>query len=211
MKRILNLSIVLFLITVTMNAQGFEITPQFGYQINSKLNYSGGYLKVPGSAMYGVTASVNLKNGMNAEFSWIHQGSDLLVSRLTFGEENWGGLNVNHYQFGAVQDFGSDEELKPFFGVSVGWSTFSPENNSQLSTAPTYLSSTSTFTFGVSGGIKYMFTNHIGLRVQSQLLMPVYSSYYYGYNYNGYSNVMAMLNFSGGLIFAFGDNKTTFD
>lgn len=73
MKKILKISIVLFLITVTMNAQGFEITPQFGYQINSKLNYNGGYLKVPGSAMYGVTASVNLRNGMNAEFSWIHQ------------------------------------------------------------------------------------------------------------------------------------------
>ena len=80
------------------------------------------------------------------------------------------------------------------------------DNNGGVSA---YLSSTSTFTFGLSAGIKYMFTSHIGLRVQSQLLMPVYYGGYYGYGYGGYSKVVAMLNFSGGLIFAFGDRDTT--
>ena len=108
-----------------------------------------------------------------------------------------------------MQHFGYDEDIRPFFGVSAGWSTFSPDNNNFNQGVPA-LRDYSTFTFGLSGGIKYMFTNHIGLRVQSQLLLPVYgSSYYYGYTYYGYSKVAAMLNFSGGLIFAFGDRDTT--
>lgn len=212
MKRILTIGAILFSLTISMNAQGIEITPQFGYQINSKLNFNRGDIKIPGSSQFGITGSVNIGRGMAAEFSWAQQNSELNVSHVDgpVNNGNWGDLKINHYQFGAVQHFGNDEDLRPFFGVSGGWSTFNPENNNQDQSVP-YLSSYSTFTFGLSGGIKYMFTNHIGLRVQSQLLLPIYgSTYYYGYpSYYGYSKVAAMLNFSGGLIFAFGDRDTT--
>ena len=213
MKNTLRISVILFLASITMNAQGFEITPQYGYQINSKLNFDGGDIKIPGSSLYGITGSYNLNNGMAFEFSWAQQKSDLKASSVVdlVNDGNWGDVKINHYQFGGIQHFGNDDDLRPFFGVSAGWSTFSPENNNQGQDNLQYLSSTSTFTFGISGGIKYMFTNHIGLRIQSQLLLPIYgSTYYYGYPYyTGYSKVAALLNFSGGLIFAFGDRDTT--
>jgi len=215
MKNILKLSILIFLVSFTMNAQGIEITPQFGYQINSKFNFSRGYLKVPGSGLFGLTGSVNMRHGMAAEFSWSQQNSDINVSgpESPVNRGDWGGVSINHYQFGAVQHFGNDADLRPFFGVSAGWSTFNPDNdfyNADNNDSPPYLSSTSTFTFGLTAGIKYMFTNHIGLRVQSNLLLPVYYGSYYGYYpYTGYSKVAALLNFSGGIIFAFGDRDTT--
>lgn len=212
MKNTLRISVLLFLVTFAMNAQGgFEITPQYGYQINSKLNFNTGDIKIPGSGQFGATIGYNISRGMAAEFSWTQQNSDIKVNALNPPNNgNWGDITINHYQFGAVQHFGNDEDLRPFFGVSAGWSTFSPDNNFQDEVGQ-YLSSTSTFTFGISGGIKYMFTNHIGLRVQSQLLLPVYygGSYWGYYGYTSYSKVFAMLNFSGGLIFAFGDSDTT--
>ena len=212
MKNTLRISVLLFLVTFAMNAQGgFEITPQYGYQINSKFKFNTGEIKIPASSQFGATVGYNIGRGMAAEFSWTQQNSELEVKAVGTPENGgkWGDVSINHYQFGAVQHFGNDEDLRPFFGVSFGWSTFSPDNNFRDESVP-YLNSTSTFTFGISGGIKYMFTNHIGLRVQSQLLLPVYGGTYYGYpTYTGYSNVVAMLNFSGGLIFAFGDRDTT--
>lgn len=212
MKNSIRISIVVFLMTIGMNAQGgFEITPQYGYQINSKLNFNTGEIKIPGSSQFGATIGYNIGRGIAAEFSWTQQNSDIKVNAVTPPQNggNFGDVMINHYQFGAVQHFGNDDDLRPFFGVSAGWSTFSPDNTFQNSVD--YLSSTSTFTFGISGGIKYMFTNHIGLRVQSQLLLPVYygGAYFGYYGYTSYSKVFAMLNFSGGLIFAFGDRDTT--
>lgn len=212
MKNTLRISVLLFLVTFAMNAQGgFEITPQYGYQINSKINFNTGDIKIPGSGQFGVTVGYNIGRGMAAEFSWTQQNSDMKVNAVNPPQNggNFGDIMINHYQFGAVQHFGNDEDLRPFFGVSAGWSTFSPDNT--FPDDVDYLSSTSTFTFGLSGGIKYMFTNHIGLRVQSQLLLPVYygGSYFGYYGYTSYSKVFAMLNFSGGLIFAFGDGDTT--
>ncbi|MBV1887933.1 MAG: hypothetical protein KUG51_01455, partial [Urechidicola sp.] len=149
--------------------------------------------------------------GIAVEFSWAQQNSELEVNAPNPDNGgDYGDVSINHYQIGGVQHFGNDKDLRPFLGMSGGWSTFNPENNNQDQDVD-YLNSYSTFTFGISGGIKYMFTNHIGLRVQSQLLLPIYgsSSYYYYPSYYGYSRVAAMLNFSGGLIFAFGDRDTT--
>jgi hypothetical protein len=211
MKKITSICVLFLLFAVTASAQ-FEITPQFGYQINSKINFDRGEMKMPGSGLYGITGSYNLGNEMAFEFSWVHQDSELDVRHVNSVPNggNWGDVSVNHYQFGSVQHFGYDDDLRPFIGISIGWSTFSPENNNQglgdVDAVP-YLSSTSTFTFGISGGVKYMFTDNIGIRVQSQLLLPTYygGSYYGWYGYTSYSKVFAMLNFSGGLIFAFGD------
>lgn len=215
MKNTLKISVLLFFVTIVMNAQGIEITPQYGYQINSKLNFNRGDIKVRGSGEFGITGSVNVGRGLAAEFSWLQQNSDLKVNHVEGPANNgdWGDISINHYQFGAVQHFGNDDNVRPFFGVSGGWSTFNPENNFYDNgdvDAPPYLNTTTTFTFGISGGVKYMFSNHVGIRLQGNLLLPVYGGVYYGYYpYQGYSNVVALLNFSGGLIFAFGDRDTT--
>ncbi|GAB1308006.1 hypothetical protein KH5_06890 [Urechidicola sp. KH5] len=214
MKKTLFIFFGALLFTIGFQAQSFEITPQFGYQINSKLNYNGGYVKLPGGEQYGVTGSFNTGNRINFEFSWTHQDSEIRIKDILFNpyeERNWGDVAINHYLFGAIQDFGNDDQVKPFFGVAIGWSTFNPENNGA---AEFNLSSYTTFTFALSGGVKYMFNDYLGFRLQSQLLLPVYGGgVYYGgpYGYAGYSKVAAMLNFSGGLIIAFGDNKTTFN
>lgn len=214
MKKIyLFLFAILVFATLNTNAQTFEITPQYGFQFNSKLNYNGGYIKFPNSGQYGVTGGVNFGSSLDFEFSWTHQDSEIRIKDILFDpyeERNWGDVAINHYLFGGVQKFGYRDEFKPFLGVALGWSTFSPENNGG---AAINLDSYTTFTFAVSGGAKFMLNDTFGLRLQTQLIMPVYGGgVYWGgpYGYVGYSNVAAMFNISGGIIIAFGDNSTTF-
>lgn len=202
MNKLLSISLLLFIVSFTITAQSIEITPQYGYQIGSKYNFYGGYIKLSSSDQYGFTASINMGDDIEAEFYWAHQNTDVRIKdRWDYLQESFiTDVTVNHYQLGAIHTFGDNDDALPFFGMSLGWSTFNPDDK-------LYKSSTK-FTIGISGGFKYFFSDHIGIRLQTQLLMPVEWGGVY-YSSGGGSGVTAggtllQLNFSGGLIFAFG-------
>lgn len=200
MKNSLKITLVLFLISFAINAQKFEVTPQYGYQIGSKYNYSGGYLKLEGSSQYGLTIDASISNDVQAEFYWVQQNTSLRIKDVIQypHEEELTDVTINHYQIGAIHKFGYSDVL-PFIGISAGWSTFNAEEER--------FSSLTTFTLGLTGGMKYFFTDNIGIRLQSQLLMPInWGGIYVGGGGGGVSagGSILQLNFSAGLILAFG-------
>jgi len=176
-----------------------EITPQYGYQVGAKYNFYNGYVKMDASDQYGLTLNFDLNGyGLQAEAFWVMQNS--VVSIRDYydypRETEISDLKVNHFQFGVINQW-ENGQLAPFFGMSAGFSIFDPSE---------YNSSTK-FTLGLSGGLKYYFTDVIGIRLQSQLLMPI--DWGGVYIYPGGSSVdvggtILQLNFSGGLIFALG-------
>lgn len=182
-------------------AQKVEITPQYGYQVGAKYNYYGGYLKLKSSDQYGLTFGINATDDISVEFMWAQQNTDIRIKDFQFypNETKLTDVVVNHYQIGAMHMFGYGD-ARPFAGLSAGWSTFNPDLNKY--------DGTTTFTLGISGGLKYFFTERIGIRIQSQLLMPVsWGGVYVG---GGGSGVTAggsilQLNFSGGLIIGLGN------
>ena len=132
---------------------------------------------------------------------WAQQNSKVSVQDFQFypRETELTDVVVNHYQIGAVHMFGYSE-ARPFVGLSAGWSTFDPDMN--------IYNGTTTFTLGVSGGLKYFFTDRIGIRIQSQLLMPVsWGGVYVGGGGTGVTagGSILQLNFSGGLIIGLGN------
>ena len=184
--------------TLESHAQKFEITPQYGYQVGSKWNYYGGYVKLKSSDQYGLTANLSLTDDIQGEFYWAQQNSSVAVKDVVFYpvEEEVTDVTVDHFQFGVIHMFGYSE-ARPFVGLSAGWSTFSPDE-------PEYNTTTS-FSFGFSGGLKYYFTDHIGIRLQGQLLVPVqWGGVYLGTGGGGVytGGSILQLNFSGGLIIA---------
>jgi len=201
MKKTIGLSVTLLLVSFIVAAQSFEITPQYGYQIGSKYNYYSGYVKLSSSDQYGFTASIDTGNDIAVEFFLAQQNTDVRIKDRNFLQETFlTDVTVNHYQLGAIYTFGDNDDFLPFFGMSLGWSTFNPEEK-------IYDSSTK-FTIGMSGGLKYFFSDHIGIRLQTQLLMPIEWGGVY-FSSGGGAGVAAggtllQLNFSGGLIFAFG-------
>ncbi|WKK64643.1 outer membrane beta-barrel protein [Lutimonas zeaxanthinifaciens] len=202
MKKI-KLSFVLFsfLIFGSMHAQKVEITPQFGYQVGAKYNYYGGYVKLKSSEQYGLTFGINATDDITVEFMWAQQNSKVSIKDFQFypQETELTDVVVNHYQIGGIHMFGYSD-ARPFAGLSAGWSTFNPEDNRY--------DGTTTFTLGLTGGLKYFFTDRIGLRLQAQLLMPVsWGGVYIGGGGGGVTTggSILQLNFSGGLIIGLGD------
>jgi hypothetical protein len=201
MKNILLVFTICMVLTNMTWAQKVEITPQYGYQVGAKYNYYGGYVKLKGSDQYGLTFGINATDEITVEFMWAQQNSKVSVQDFQFypRETELTDVVVNHYQIGAVHMFGYSE-ARPFVGLSAGWSTFDPDMN--------IYNGTTTFTLGVSGGLKYFFTDRIGIRIQSQLLMPVsWGGVYVGGGGTGVTagGSILQLNFSGGLIIGLGN------
>ena len=187
-----------FLFFQEAEAQKFEITPQYGYQVGSKWNYYGGYVKLKASDQYGVTANLSLSDNIQGEFFWARQNTSVAVKDVVIYpvEEEVTDASVDHFQLGVIHTFGYSDAL-PFVGLSAGWSTFNPDE-------PQYNTTTS-FSFGFSGGLKYFFSDHIGIRLQGQLLVPVqWGGVYLGTGGGGVytGGSILQLNFSGGLIIA---------
>ena len=86
-------------------AQKFEITPQYGYQVGAKWNYYGGYVKLKSSDQFGVTANIFLSDNLQAEFFWAQQSSAVAT--------------VDHFQLGIIHMFGYSD-ARPFVGMSAG-------------------------------------------------------------------------------------------
>lgn len=201
MKHILFVLAISMALIQTSYSQKVEITPQYGYQVGAKYNYYGGYLKLKSSDQYGLTFGINATDDITVEFMWAQQNTDIRIKDFQFApqETELTDVVVNHYQIGAIHMFGYSE-ARPFIGLSAGWSTFNPDMG--------IYDSTTTFTLGVSGGLKYFFTDRIGIRIQSQLLMPVsWGGVYVGGGGGGVTagGSILQLNFSGGLIIGLGD------
>lgn len=182
----------------SIHAQKIEITPQFGYQVGAKWNYYGGYVKLKSSEHYGFTLDLSLSDNLQAEFFWAQENAAVAVKDFILypREEEVGDARVDHFQFGLIHTFGYGD-AKPFLGMSAGWSTFSPDAND--------FRSNSSFSLGFTGGLKYFFSDHLGIRLQGQLLMPVeWGGVYIGTGGSGVTTggSILQLNFSGGLIIA---------
>ena len=188
--------------TSSMLAQ-IEITPQAGYQIGSKYNYNGGYLKLADSEQFGITLNVDINDdGGQVEVMYAYQNAELRVQDYFFYpyETFISDITVHHVQFGFIQNFNDEEKLKPFAGLSGGFSIFDPSDS--------FYASRTKFSFGLTGGIKYFFTDRLGMRLQAQLLMPIEWGGVYYTNGGGVittGGTLVQLNFTGGLIFRLGE------
>ncbi|MEL4454712.1 hypothetical protein [Lutimonas vermicola] len=201
MKNIFIVMAVSLAFAHSVSAQKVEITPHYGYQVGAKYNYYGGYLKLKSSEQYGLTFGINATDDITLEFMWAQQNSNVRIKDFQFypNETELTDVVVNHYQLGAIHMFGYNE-ARPFIGLSAGWSSFNPDID--------LYDGTTTFTLGISGGLKYFFSNRIGIRIQSQLLMPVsWGGVYIGGGGGGVTagGSILQLNFSGGLIVGLGD------
>ena len=205
--KILKINFLTVILVAFITSSAFaqiEITPQAGYQIGSKYSYNGGYIKLKDSGQYGVTLNVDINDmGGQVEVMYAYQNAELRVQDYFIPEFHYEtfitNVNTHHVQFGFIQNFNDDEALRPFAGLSGGFTIFDP--------AKSIYASRTKFAFGLTGGIKYFFTDRIGMRMQAQLLMPIEWGGVYYTNGGGAittGGTLVQLNFTGGLIFRMG-------
>ena len=193
-------------------SQVVEITPTYGYQFGSKLNYGvSNYLKISDSDQFGITVGVEADDDMMVELSYIHHSSDLKIrdiiispteDRLTDVYADWVMIGVNRY-------FG-DGMVKPFFGGSLGV-VFLSNDNVNYDIVNYNIDNNSKFAFAFKGGVNIMFTETVGLNLQGGMMVPVTwgGVYVGGGSGGGYGGVSVSGStivgyVSGGLVFRVG-------
>ncbi len=139
-----------------------EITPFNGYRfaggvtlesINTDLNLDS-------NVSWGFTVDVNVTETVAVEFLYSTQKTLLKARGGIFGPSTpLDDVSTNYYHGGVLFHFNEyDEPVRPFIVFSLGATNFNPDVEG--------LDSTTKFSFGFGGGVKFMASDHIGARLE---------------------------------------------
>lgn len=166
MKRNILLSALLLCIVTLSSAQNLEIMPYMSYQWGGKLNFYEGDIRIQSSENYGIALNYTIPRGTILQLEYFNQSTNIDV-RLY---EELGGtyqsypVSMSWIQVGGLQGF-DFYPLVPFAGITLGAMNFNPRTNELQDS----------WKFAVTGqiGLKYYFTERIGIRIHARLLMPI--------------------------------------
>jgi hypothetical protein len=164
------LLLLLFLMPNASKAQ-VELTPFGGYMFNGKVRFVQGDLKFSDEFDYGLILGIPIRHGVTAELSYTHS-----ESKASWVPSNYYAVefppadfrvNINYFQIGAIKDMEIDEGFYGFGGLSLGAAYYN--------TTTSGISDLWRFALGLQAGLKYFFTDAIGLRLQGRMLLPIYA------------------------------------
>lgn len=194
--------ILLLLIPETVSSQRFEITGYTGWMLGGKINYYNGSAKVRDGQNWGLILGYSVADDMTVEFMYNRLVSNLQVQEYPDEPYDMFEMATQYFNIGVAKELISDGIVRPFGSVSLGVTVFSPHDsgyNDQW-----------WFSGALGGGLKIFPTEHIGIRLQARLLVPMYFS---GLGFwcgtggcsggAGTSSVIVQGDFTGGIILAF--------
>ncbi|GGZ91748.1 outer membrane beta-barrel protein [Algibacter mikhailovii] len=191
---------------LSSNAQTVEIIPSYGYQFGAKLKYGyNNYLKVQDSDQWGISLGVETFDDTMVELSYVHQGSTIRVRDIPADipdEERLADVSGDWIMIGGTRYF-PNGNIRPFLGAALGIVIVSPSNENR-EIINRSLSNDTNFAFSFKGGVNIMFSEHVGINIQGNLMFPVnYGGFYVGTGGGGAyaSSTVIMGGFSGGLVF----------
>jgi hypothetical protein len=190
----------------TSQAQSVEIIPSYGYQFGAKLSYYSNYIKVKDSDQWGLSVGFESFDDTMIEVSYIRQSSEVRIRDIVASpiEDRLTDVNADWFMVGGAKYFPKDN-IRPFVGGALGLVVITPnnENRDSFPNIPSYNSNTN-FAFSFKGGVNIMFSEHIGINLQGNLMFPVnYGGFYVGTGGGGVSvsSTVIMGGVSGGLVF----------
>ena len=164
MKRITILAAILLTSTMLF-AQSIEITPLFGYDISGKVNGYYGTFDVKDDMSFGGLLSVEVDNMSYIELGYQRTNTQVVVSSYgDFLESGRADLAVEHYQVGMLREF-QEGKVVPFAKVSLGTTRYAQMSNGN---ERYWL-----FSAGVGLGAKVFLNDMVGLRLHTNLMLPM--------------------------------------
>jgi opacity protein-like surface antigen len=142
----------------------FELQPFAGYKWGGGANVAGNALgisriDIDSSVAYGATATFNPSENFGFEFLWNRQATN--ASGHYSGGTTYPtkiGVTLDQFHGDFLLSFaGHGSKVEPFVLVGVGATDMHGSG-----------SSTTKFSFGVGGGVKYFVSRHLGFRVQAR-------------------------------------------
>ena len=182
--------------------QQFELTPFAGYQLTSNLQTFSGELKINNSFNYGADLDIRLSNDLLIELLYIRAETEVSLKKEFYQTvEKLFDMSVEYFQAG-VQIETETGDFRPFAAFTIGATYFNPLDSNYESDWK--------FSFTAGGGVKYYFTNNIGVRAQWRFLVPIYFSSTSIFCNNGYCGIIVsggtyllQYDLTAGLVFSF--------
>lgn len=134
-----------------------EITPFYGYRFGGNFQdyYTGADLNVNDDASYGASLGWNVNEELTVELLWSRQDSGIDVSLLNTLTRV--PLTVDQWMVGGFYRYDTGNgKFVPFLGGGLGFTHFG--------SSAAGAGSSNRFGIYLDGGIKYMFSRHVGLR-----------------------------------------------
>ncbi len=166
MKKAL-IGVLLTLVAGTGYAQ-IEINAYGGYMPGSHTmyNYNGYRLRIDDGGNFGVGIGAYTPMDVFAELSYMRFTSTLRQDGGIVEEVETQPINVEYYQLGLYRAIiETNENFIPYGVFSLGASRFNPTQ---------WPDDYWRFAVGLGVGMKYFFTDAIGIKVQARMLMPLY-------------------------------------
>ncbi|TVP44217.1 MAG: hypothetical protein EA341_16915 [Mongoliibacter sp.] len=165
MKKILFVPFLILISFFEVRAQAIEITPFTGYAFDHGFPILGGRARLGGGQTVGGMLNFSFNDFAEAEVMYSYQGGIGTANSTAFSRPVRERIQVHYAMVGYNRLFPASNQMALFTGLKVGTGTLaSPENN---------FDSITRFTVGINGGMKYFFSDNVGLRLQANLMMPV--------------------------------------
>ena len=190
------LTTVLLAPTAAMAGE-FEITPFLGYQFGGDIEtfYQGAYhdVDINSSGNWGVVLSLGLSPVTQIELLYNTQDTEADAQRF----EDSLGLKIDYWQVSMLWSFDPDSQINPYVVFGIGGTWMRPDG----------FSSESRFSGNLGGGVKIMFSDTIGVRLEGRFYgtyINSTTSYCDPFWCYGYNNSLYQFDVSAGLIIRFG-------
>jgi len=208
MKKIKVLLIAL-LLPVLAFSQGAEIVPFVGYMFGGSVKFYEGKYKVTDGMDYGISILLPIRHVLDLEVNYTRMASKskfTAYSSYPDYSDLETDMSTNYFQIGVIKPFKENEKISPFASFSLGATMFNVKEYAD----------TWRFSITAGMGVKFMFSDHVGIMLRGRLMMPMYFSGVAGYcgigtggsgcglTLNSYASLFQG-DFNGGLIIKFGN------
>jgi len=182
--------------------QQFEITPFAGYLFTSNLQTLDGELKIDNSFDYGAALDIRISDDLLIELLYNRMDTEVGLRKEYYNTTDYlFDMSVEYFQ-GGVQVETETGQFRPFAAFTIGATYFNPKDYNYESDWK--------FSFTAGGGIKYYFSDNLGVRAQWRFLVPIYFSSASIFCSNGYCGIfvtggtyLLQYDLTAGLVFSF--------
>ena len=150
-------------------AQKVELSPfatlPFGGEFESDRDFDLLSFGVDDGSGYGLSLGFALSRDLQLELFWSHQESDLVEeSGFLLGDSPLTDLDIDYYHAGVLYHWGGGQ-FRPFIAGSLGVTEFGPDDP--------ILEHETRFSLGVGAGVKILFNQSFGLRLEARAFTTV--------------------------------------
>jgi len=114
--------------------------------------------------VYGGLINIEVEDQVHVELSYRRSTPQVINKTASFSEASNFKVGMEHYQIGILKEF-SDEDVKPFSQFSLGTSRYWDQGISNKESWE--------FSMNIGLGAKIFFNDRIGIRLQTNLIMPM--------------------------------------